>query len=619
MHLPRGFALCCLFSFEALGLVRATPPDFGSNVKIFDPSMPISEIQKVVDEISGKPNKPGRPAQPGQLSNEFGTKRYALLFMPGTYGTPGAPLNFYVGYYTAVAGLGLSPNDVVVNGSIDVPNQCKVKDGITTDNCKGLRTFWRSLSNVKINVTNGKDCNNQNREVWAVSQAAPMRRVHINGFITLTDNCSQPGYVSGGFIADSEFDGVDNGQQQQWLIRNSKVVSWSGGVWNQLFSGVVGAPAQNFPDGGAFTTLATSPVTREAPYLYVDDDGHYWVFVPSLQRNSVGTDWGSGSAPGSSISIDDFFIAKPPTDPAADSAPMINNALAQGKNLILTPGIYQLKSTIQVTRQDTVVLGLGFPTLVPKGGVDAMSVADVPGVVLSGLLFDAGPKNSQVLLRVGTPGSHQSDPQDPTFLSDVFFRIGGATAGKATISLIVNSDHVILDDIWAWRADHGTGVGWTDNTADTGVIVDGGPVVAYGLFVEHYQKYEVIWNGKTGTVIFFQNEMPYDVPKQGDWMEAPKVDGWAAFKIADHVTDFEGYGMGSYSIFETTIDKPDNTIYAENAFEVPDSLPAASLNDLLTVCLSDKVHGGIRHVINGKGEKSNEANSGHAVHVVSYP
>ena len=60
----------------------------------------------------------------------------------------------------------------------------------------------------------------------------------------------------------------------------------------------------------------------------------------------------------------------------------------------------------------------------------------------------------------------------------------------------MNSDNVILDDIWAWRADHGNGVGWTANTADTGVIVNGDDVTAYGLFVEHYQKTEVIWNGK---------------------------------------------------------------------------------------------------------------------------
>jgi hypothetical protein len=601
MHLPlpRGFALCCLLSLGASGPVRATQPDFGPNVRIFDPTMTVSEISKQVDAIKDQ-----------QIDNQFGTQRFALLFLPGIYGTPDTPLNFQVGYYTAVAGLGLSPNDVVVQGSIDVYNRCE------GDDCKALTNFWRSLSNLRINVTNRKGADScKNGEFWAVSQAAPMRRVHINGFITLTDYCTSPSYASGGFIADSEFDGsnVYNGVQQQWLIRNSKIVGWTSGVWNQVFSGVVGAPAQNFPAGGKnYTTLLTSPVTREAPYLYVDGSGHYRVFVPSVQRDSVGTSWGSGSTPGSSLSIDDFFIAKP-----TDSVETINGALAEGKNLIFTPGIYNLSSTIQVTRADTVVLGLGFPTLVPQNGVVAMSVTDVSGVELSGLLFDAGPLNSPMLLEVGPPASHQSDPQDPTLLSDVFFRIGGATAGKAAISLIVNSDHVILDDIWAWRADHGAGVGWTKNTADTGVVVNGDPVVAYGLFVEHYQKYEVIWNGNVGTVIFFQNEMPYDPPTQADWREAPDVDGWPALKVADQVTDFQGYGMGSYSYFKGF--KSGVTIYAANAFRVPSSLPPSSLNDLLTVCLSKKVLGGIRNVINETGGPSTGANSGTPVTVVHYP
>jgi hypothetical protein len=575
-------------------------PDFGPSVYIFNPGMPQSQIQATVDGIAGQ-----------QVSNQFGTQRYALLFEPGTYGTSTNPLNFQMGYYTTVAGLGQSPNDVVINGSIYVRNQC-----FGPNNCTALVNFWRSLSNLTINVTTPNfGC--YSGEFWAVSQAAPMRRVHVNGLITLMDYCTPPSFASGGFIADSQFDGsvVINGSQQQWITRNSKVDLWTNGVWNQVFSGVVGAPAQCFPVqspcGGPFTTLATSPVTREAPYLYKDSEGQFRVFVPAVQHNSSGTTWAGGPTPGSSISIDEFFVAHP-----GDSAATINKALRRGKNLILTPGIYPLDRTIQVTRPDTVVLGLGIPTLIPQHGRVAMTVAGARGVLLSGLLFDAGPESSRVLLEVGSrDGENDSEDSDPSALLDVFFRIGGAAAGKATTSLIVNSDNVILDDIWAWRADHGNGVGWTVNTADTGVVVNGDNVTAYGLFVEHYQKYEVIWNGNGGRVVFFQNEMPYDPPSQAAWMEAPGVDGWAAFKINREVEQFTGYGLGSYSFFNQGLN-----IFAAHAFEVPSTLPSSSLNDLLTIFL-DPSHGmgGILHVVNDAGGSSTIANPDSPVTVVSYP
>ncbi|MGH7760619.1 MAG: adenylyl cyclase [Candidatus Dormibacteraceae bacterium] len=593
-------------------LASSGAPDFGSNVLIFNPTMPQSEVQATLDSVSGQ-----------QVNNQFGTQRYALFFEPGTYGSAAHPLVFQVGYYTSVAGLGFSPNDVVVNGAIVSFNQC-------FGACTGLNNFWRSVSNLTLNIVLPKshptyapappedpDCANTN-DLYAISQASPIRRVHVNGAFFLFDYCNT-GFTSGGFIADSQFTGpVSNGSQQQFLVRNSQLGGWSNGVWNQVFSGVAGAPAQCFPCTNPYTTLATSPVTREAPFLYVDASGKYNVFAPSARRNSSGTSWSGGHPAGKTIPIGRFFIAKP-----GDSVDTINDALGRGKNLILTPGVYQLDRAIEVTRPDTIVLGLGFATLMPTDGNLAMGVETGKGVLLSGLLFDAGAENSRVLLQVGDRQSRGNDERgngegataDPAALTDVFFRIGGAAAGKATTSLVVNSDNTILDDVWAWRADHGTGVGWTTNTADTGVIVNGDNVTAYGLFVEHFQKYEVIWNGNGGTDVFFQNEMPYDVPSQAAWMEAPGVNGYAAFKIADEVTRFRGYGMGSYSFFKQHIN-----IYAERAFEVPGTLPAGSLHDLLTIFL-DKVNGsgGILHVVNETGGSSTIANPDSPVTVVSYP
>jgi hypothetical protein len=576
---------------------QAGTPDFGPNVYVFTPSMPQSQIQATVDSIASQ-----------QVGNQFGTQRYALLFEPGTYGSAADPLFFQVGYYTSVAGLGASPGDVVINGAVDSFNQCD-----SSGSCTALVNFWRSLSNLTIDFPTpppGEPCS-QSAEFWAVSQASPVRRVDVNGFTTLEDYCSSPSYSSGGFIADSQFSGstVLNGTQQQFVVRNSNLDGWTNGVWNQVFSGDMGAPAQNFGSGGQYTTLAASPVTEEEPFLQQDTAGNFSVFVPAVQHNSSGTTWGNGPTPGTAIPIQRFFIASPSTPEG-----LITAALAIGKDLILTPGVYSLSHPIVVTRPDTVVLGLGFPTLVPAHGNLSMLVANVPGVKLSGMIFDAGPVLSPALLQVGLPGHGWSDPGDPTLLQDVFFRIGGATAGQASNSLVVNSSQVILDDIWAWRADHGNGVAWTGNVANTGVVVNGDDVTAYGLFVEHYQKADVIWNGQDGTDIFFQNEMPYDPPSQAAWMENPSTDGYPAFLITQHAADFSGYGMGSYSFFNQGV-----PIFATNAFEA-DSPPGLALHDMLTIFLNaNGGSGGIDHVVNGVGGSTTIANPDTPVNVVSYP
>ncbi len=580
---------------SALSLPQsAGQPDFGPDVYVFSPSMPQSQIQSTVDSVANQ-----------QLSNQFGTQRYALFFEPGTYGTATDPLNFQVGYYTEVAGLGAEPGDVVINGSVDVYNQC-----FGPGNCTALENFWRSLSNLTINVSNPTGCTNS--EFWAVSQAAPMRRVAINGNMTLMDYCTAPSFASGGFIADSSFTGgtIINGSQQQFLVRNSDIDDWTNGVWNQVFAGDVGAPATAFSaTGGQYTTLATSPKTQEEPFLYQDGQGNFNVFVPAVQHNSAGTSWGSGSEAGSSLPISKFFIASPTT-----SVLRIDLELALGKNLILTPGIYDLNAPILVTRPNTVVLGLGFATLIPQQGNAAMVVANVPGTKLSGLIFDAGPVNSPVLLQVGIlPGDLGSSASDPTLVQDVFFRIGGAEAGSATDSLVVDSSNTILDDIWAWRADHGTGVGWTDNVGDHGLIVNGDNVIAYGLFVEHYEQAQVIWRGQGGTEIFFQNEMPYDPPSQAAWMQNATTDGYPAFEVARNVTSFSGYGMGSYCFFDLGI-----PIEASEAFQVPDTA-GVQMHDLVTIFLSTAGSGGIESVINGTGGPVSIANPDVPSDVVSYP
>ena len=569
--------------------VSSSTPDFGPNVLIFDPTMTTAEIQAAADAVYAQ-----------QVDDEMGPNRYALLFKPGVYGSPAEPLLLKVGYYTEVAGLGALPTDVVINGHVDVYNRCLEPGG---GNCIALVNFWRSLSNLTINVQSaGLDGCRGSGNFWAVSQAAPMRRVNITGAnLTLMDYCTAgPQYASGGFIADSRTGFIINGSQQQFLVRNSEIGGWSNGVWNQVFSGVLGAPPTSFGptpyDPPPYTTLDASPITREKPFLYIGGDGQYYVFVPAAQFDSAGVSWDGGLPPGTSIPLSDFFIATPDMP-----VNRINRALARGEHVLFTPGVYDVDHKIMVKRRDTVVMGLGLATLTAGKGNIIMTVADVKGVKLAGLMFDAGPQNSRVLLQVGTRRSLNgnaarlgfwSDPNNPTTLSDIFFRIGGPAVGKATVSLEVNANNVILDHIWAWRADHGNGVGWDLNTADTGVIVNGYNVTAYGLFVEHYQKHHTLWNGENGQTIMFQNELPYDPPSQAAWQH-DGILGYTAYKVADDVETHEAWGLGSYSYFNQGVD-----IFADRAFETPVT-PGVKFHSLVTVFLNGD--GGINHVINDTG------------------
>ena len=577
----------------------ASVPDFGPNVTIFDPSMPVSEIQAAFDAISAQ-----------QVDAEMSTNRYALLFKPGVYGTADHPLQLKVGYYTEIAGLGASPTDVTINGKIEVYNRCLADGG--TSNCLALVNFWRTLSNLTLDINAlGQDGCRASANFWAVSQAVSMRRMNITGAnLSLMDYCTAgPQFASGGFIADSRLPFVINGSQQQWLIRNSEIGGWSNAVWNQVFAGVVGAPSESAFPNPPYTTLDTTPVSREKPYLFVDGQGAYQVRVPAAQTGSRGITWAQGMAPGRTVPLSSFFVARP-----SDTVKTINNQLARGMNLLLTPGIYNVGGTISVKRAGAVVLGVGHATLTAVNGAVPLTIADVPGVIVAGVTIDAGTVASPVLLHLSKRDDSKSDPANPTTLSDVYFRVGGPHVGKAVVALQVDSNDVLIDHTWVWRADHGTeGLSdterWNTNTGRNGVIVNGNNVTATGLFVEHFQQYNLIWNGQGGTTILYQNELPYDPPTQADWMNG-SVEGWAGYKVGDQVQTHNLYGGGVY-----VFNQNNPSIHTENGFEVP-QVPGVELHHIMTVNLSA---GTIDHVVNGVGDAADTSRIGVPVYVVDYP
>ena len=226
-----------------------------------------------------------------------------------------------------------------------------------------------------------------------------------------------------GTAGNGELDWSGN---QQGIARNDDFQQALGYVWNYVYSGdacpqgytpPAGTSCQptedafngsydigNGTDGitgvNQITELPASPVTEEEPFLYTNSTGTSWgAFVPAVQTNSVGPNFVTGSEAGTSVPLSSFFIASPNTPEF-----QIQAALNMGRSLILTPGTYDLNAPIMVWHPDTVVMGLGFPVLVPQQGNASLVVVPNNGVKLSGMIVDAGPVNSPVLVSVGTPG-----------------------------------------------------------------------------------------------------------------------------------------------------------------------------------------------------------------------
>ncbi len=552
----RAIGWCWLAGWLAVAAYAKAPaqPDFGSSVLVFDPSMPAAEIQKQIDTVYAV-----------QQHSEFGVERFALLFLPGEY-----HVDVPIGFYTQVLGLGATPDAVHIAGN--------VHSDATLPRNNATCTFWRAVEGFSVTPAGGT-------MQWAVSQAAPFRRMHVKGNIVLHQN---GGWASGGWMSDSVVDGnVGAGPQQQWISRNSEWGSWTGANWNMVFVGVPHPPAGEWP-APPYTKIDRTPIVREKPFLAVDARENWSVRIPSLQANSQGVTWHGGSTPGKSIPLSRFYLAKP----GADTAATINAQLAKGKDLLFTPGIYELSEPIRITRPDTVVVGLGFATLKPTRGTAAMTTSDADGIEIAGLLFDAGEEISPVLLEVGPEGSKAIHTRNPICLHDVFFRVGGAGVGRTRVNLLINSNDTIVDHTWIWRADHGAGVGWTSNVSANGLVVNGNNVTIYGLFVEHHQQFQVLWKGNRGRTYFYQSEIPYDPPDQASYTSGPGINGWASYKVADNVTDHEAWGMGVYSVFRHP------GVMLSRAIEAPRA-PGIRFHHMMTIALDDK--GGISNVIDDKG------------------
>ena len=533
----------------------------------------------------------------GTYAGQWSTNRYALLFLPGTYN-----VTFQIPYYVSVIGCGKNPDAVAFNGGPVVYNSV---DG-SNEKHNGLNNFWRSCENVKVTNQQTSYVPPQGMDVpppgmgklvgmtWAVSQAAPLRKVHVAGNLTLFDiTQGDPNpMTSGGFAANCKIDGtLWPGSQQQFLFRNCDLEAGTtkSGVWNTVYLGCKNPPAATCPldnlqkDYIGVNVEKTLKI-REKPNLSFID-GKFKVLVYRVNKDIVGAQWEDPQ-----IILDvcnDFYVATP-----SSKAKDINSSINKGKHVLFTPGIYsQLGGSIRVNRAGTILLGIGFPTLVSNSSdPTCISVGDVEDVTIAGILIQSG-KNTDVLCKFGDTAKNAQSG----YIYDFFVRVGGPDTAptNANVMLEINSSGVVCDNLWLWRADHGIDhnfIGWDKNTCKNALVVNGDNVTIYGLAAEHTQSDIVLWNGNNGYNVFYQSELPYDVPNDTSIIKKYQ-DDVVSYRVTG--TGHQAFGSGAYSYFNVA------PVVAQNGFVVPAN---TKMTNTFTVFLAGpNSQGGIAHVVNNLG------------------
>ncbi|KAL7450447.1 hypothetical protein ACHAWC_002366 [Mediolabrus comicus] len=598
------------------------PPDLPDSIKLFYPPKTQQEIDALNvelnkysdpvvtrDEFFSKTTLPPPSNYPEFTYTSdlhFTSARTALVFAPGVY----EGLNFEVGYYTSVLGLGEKPTDVTFLNCDKGPHVDAVNKFTTRPpHGSALDTFWRSVENIATAPRQGMK--------WAASQAAPLRRVHVQSDLLLFDGDS---WASGGVLANAIVDGkIDFGGQQQYLIRNVDLKQGAvNGAWNLVFVGCIGeTPQENSGmKSGPSISVESSPRLRiEKPFITMNGSGEFELRVPYPTFGQSHLSDVLGPQFDSSEEVRNFTRVKlgvPDFDPAINYW-TLQKALDEGKDLVLSPGHYRLAASLEVKFPNQVILGLGYATLkAPEDGSPCILVhPKVPGVRIAGLMLEASVLRSSntpsTLLQWGMPS--QNDPGDsknPGLLSDVFARVGGASNDRdvsTDVMIQLYSGNIFGDNLWLWRADHvklrggeapnfpaispyyhQTVMG--ECPVKTGMIVTGNDITMVGLAIEHTTEDQLVWSGENGYVAFYQCELPYDVD------ESYGEKSFVGYRVGSNIKSHEALGIGVYSNFR------DYDVNVTTAIIHPES-DGISMKNLFTVYLDNQ--GAIKTVVNFKG------------------
>lgn len=377
---------------------------------------------------------------------------------------------------------------------------------------------------------------------WAASQACAIRRLIVKGNITFSET---QGDSSGGFVADSKFTPqnpdtiipqatIGIGTQQQYLVRNCEInmrdhIRVNGGAWNivyvnnnvtdQLFEGW-----QGYSSKKVSTVITNNNFIAQKPYIYYDiDDSVYKLAKPKPTQSSEGpSDYSNYDI----ISLDDdkyIIISK------VEDFNNINNKI---KYIIITPNVYQLNKSIEVSGT-FIILGIGMPTIRAPPDSPAIVAKNIKNSVLAGILIEASVGEKSCLVDWGN--SKNNDNNDHCFIHDLYCRVGGNLNPKDCCVRVneamvkISQSNTIIDNAWLWVADHGNNMPPGDNCKESNgqaswekiwenaycptcliVTETANNVHAYCLQAEHSTGDHIVkWYGDNGEIYMFQSEYPY--------------------------------------------------------------------------------------------------------------
>jgi hypothetical protein len=567
-----------MFNDQENQLILPNPPNWPDSVLIFSDTD--TDINERIIQKTGH-----LQVQPGHFSDD----RFALLFKSGTYNT-----DVQVGYYVQVLGLGKNVSDVNFISKNGVYCPCIDKGGAGS-----LDTFWRSAENFTTN-----------HMLWAVSQASPLRRLHIKENLLLHD-CGQ--WASGGYLSDLIIDkNTEMGSQQQWYSQNSEFgKSPSNNVWNFVYTGCKGAPETKYRtdsnDIGVFNVNNT-PLCAAKPFIRCDDNNNYYLEIPEVLKNNNGVTY---NLPNKSINFNNVYVANPDID--NDST--IQYYLNRNCHIVLTPGIYKFNNSIIPIFDNQVILGIGLATLVgPTNGKPCIYVpSKLRNIRIAGLMLQASKldgtikKSDSCLLTIGEKNNTETPDENnvSAVLSDIFIRVGGSDLdrGVSTDTMVkIHSNFVIIDHLWAWVSDHSKLLNGEvplpkekyhlvqngEFSCNIGLHVTGNNVFAYGLFVEHCDKYMVYWEGDKGQTYFYQSEFAYHINEYYGKMD------YCSYYVSENVEEHLCIGGGAYSFCR------DYECIITSGFECPIK-PGIKFYNVFTRYLNG--NNGIKSVINGEGQE----------------